>query len=1416
MKSNKLKSLAAMATVTSLVSMTSTGYQSSNVSNNTNNNGKNTTLLASTSMPEKISPDDLQVDITNVSLTKTLANNPSNTDKYIPENNVPETGDIATAGTIVTYNISVTLRSKSGKLYNVPDFYLTANPIAKYMTGDKAETAQEQEAAKEILNAINVKLGQVKDLNSTSTFTITASFNIGESDWDMDLIPNIKMHINANGKQETIPVNAPDIKLTRAYTNYIQPDLSLDSDANNPHVHYLNVGFGNSTYVGNKGVYNVNNSKVKSVTFKIVNPDPNELKITPLDVPGLVENADGTYTIPGSLANSMNKLFKITSTTNNRFIKDITVEAVGETFTSPSGVDASAATTNYYEPESITVSQNQLTNSADAINMQQSSVTGTTQQMSGGINNNKVTYSSTIDAGLHGKYKVYTGSLVTNGEVVLYNMQNSNVNNDQTYYSLNQSAVNILKNGTAQEKEKILYDMAHGQMNGIGEMYTASQMTAMINANKALPNINFVMSEADYNGSKLDISSSYITAPTAGINNRVISRTYTIGVLQGNYTPDELKTMDSQIESGKASQDGIITTDGKFDGFMMSPPNSYTDEKVQADGINQITDTRYEGYSHGLSSGVVTAYDYTNVMVDNLGNLFGNSVNQVNASWLNKPHNFTAAVNGYGSGAEADFTNHSQMVINMGAPFKIIGPVQLGGIDLSSSDYKIEGDKLVVNMVKGYGVYLSNTPTVTYSAQYTEPNNIIKPLDISAQMVGPDGHQGLQYNYNNIPNHSVVAGGLPTQTEYHAKIVIARVAKNDCQHSSTPVNSNNESTLTDMVQNENGSTKQYMIVGQLPTDGANNLPGEEGAVSQGGLNTKLESLDTDGAPTWVLPKSALNAANQALLDSPDANDLKGKMEYVGNPENGWIKYVPGKTDLSDVVGYVTTPKVQGGQDFKMQYKVKLGGVDSGTYQIINSAFKYYDMTNNIGSTSNIVSLTPPGEDLNYTWVSGVTTPTGELTKAELDNTVDGHSLQELFGHGPDNDGSWDLTPKALQSKVDLATNAEEMKKLGYKLDEIEVNGKAVTPDWFKTVGILQNSGITHIKFVISKLPEQPVQKYTDTVKVVDENNQLVIPEVSVTGLPGTDTGLKAPKIPEGYHIVKVTDNNKIVEPGVPSKFTNDDQNIVYHIAKNPNTTVSEVYPNGKPVVASKTTTNLAGDKVDTAIPDLPNGYVYHIAKNPNTTVSEVYPNGKPVVASKTTTNLAGDKVDTAIPDLPNGYQITKITVNGKVVSENEVPTVQSTDNQTIVYTIGKVPTDTVKVMYNNTELVPPVSKTGKTGIVNITNGNGDKVTGVPSTFGNSDNTTIYHVEKDITDKVYVDVKTESGTVLTPSHEVASGAPGAKIDVQMPQIPNGYHIVKVTVDNKVITPNAEGKYELPKTLSDNQNQEVDNHIEVIVS
>ncbi|WP_159426722.1 MucBP domain-containing protein, partial [Clostridium mediterraneense] len=1289
MKSNKLKSIVAMATMTSIVSMASTGYTSSN---KVNNKIKETTMLTNTSGTTKISPSDLQVNVTNVNISKTALGASSNTDKYIPENNVPATGNIATTGTVITYKISVSLRSKSGKLYNISKCYLSANPTAKYVTNGKPETPQEKQAITNMLDSLNVNLQNLTNLDSTSTFTITASFKIGEADWDVNMIPNIDLHIDVNGSTKTIPINVPDIKLTKHYLNYVAPNVKVTPDESKPHIQYVSLNFNNNTLNNNSGVYNVNNSKPSSITFKIYTQGQN-FTITPLDVPGLVSNPNGTYTISGKLMDGVQKLFKITTNTDNRFVQPIYVTPVNETFNSPSGVDATAATTNQYEVGKANVIQNELITKGNPINMQQFSTTESSD-LSNMSSFDNVFFGTTIDAGLKGTYDVLTGSLITNGQVLFSDFGkiiSAYTQNAQCYYNLNQNTVDILKSGTAEQKEQILWKIATGEMNGIGTMYTANEISEMMSNGQPLPSVNFVVAAGVYDSkSNLKITGNYITAPTGGVNNRVISRTYTLGILVGKYSNTELSTMQSQIEQGKAKQDGVLIRDGKFAGFMMSPPNNYTDEVINSNYISQITDTRYTGYSHGISSGAVMAHDYTGVSVDNpFGGSSQNTIEKVGVSWLDKPHMFNAQVTGFGSGPQLTFTNKSQMVINMGAPFKLIGGVQLMWDNLSPSDYKIDGDKLIVNIPEGWEVNLSDSPNVTFNAQYINPDKI-NNLDISAKMVGPDGHQGLEYNYNDIANHSVVAGGLPPQTIYHTKIDIIRAAKTDCMHSSTPLNSNNETTLTDMIHNEDSITKQYMIVGEIPVNGSDNLPGQDGAVSQGGLNTTLETLDTNGVPTWVLPKSALNSTNRELLESPDANKLNGEMSYIENPKSGWIKYVPGQTNLSDIVGYVATPTVQGGQDFTMQYKVKLGGIQKGKYQLINSAFKYYDMTDDIGSTSNVVTITPPCENLNYTWISGVVTPTGVLTKQELTKNVDGHSLQELFGHGPDNDGSWDLTPKALQSKVDLATNAEEMKELGYKLDEIEVNGKVVTPDWFKTVGILQNSGITHIKFVISKLPEQPVQKYTDTVKVVDENNQPVIPEVSVTGVSGTDTGLKAPKIPEGYHIVNVTDNNKTIEPGVPSKFTNDDQNIVYHIAK-----------------------------------------------NPITTVEEFYPNGKPVVANKTTTNLEGAKVDTAIPDLPNGYQITKITVNGKEVSQNEVPTVQSKDNQTIVYTIDKMPTDTVKVIDNKgNEVVPSVSKTGKIGsntglnipdipkgyhIVNITNGNGEKVTGVPSTFGNSDN-----------------------------------------------------------------------------------------------
>ncbi len=1625
MKSNKLKSLVAMATMAGVISMTSTTHQSNKV------NKKLLTVKkvdSKDSTSNNINLNDLNIEISNINITKESAVGFTNNSSYVPENNIPKTTNIATSNTEVVYKIAVSLSSKTGKFYKIPKLYLTANPFAQYM-GKNANDPKEKEAAAKLLKSINVQLSELKDLNTTSTFVITAIVGVGNADWDVKVNPNFQIHAMVGNKEKVVPIKAPDILLTNHYTDNVYAGLKITHSENNKHESYLDIDLNNGNSApNNPGIYNPANYKPQSITFKIDNPDSKDIDIIPLKVPGFTVNPDGTYTVDSRLIGQVNRLFKVVTKTNGVLNKEITVVPLSEKYNT--NIDLNKTTTFNYDSASATLTQNAI---GDSFTMSQ----GT--QASGWYNVYD-TFSSKLSAGVPGKYKIYSGSLLSDENMVVIDGKNLIAIKDQTYVSLNKNAENILLTGTPSEKAAIFQRIVNGDMSGIGQAFSYDKILQMYKSGEELPQINFTYKSEEYNGNPLNMVGYYHEIPIHGAWTPMINRVFTLGVLQGNYSKEEKESMEEAIEKGALSSDTIIKNNGEFSGFLLSPPDNITNQDIYdqkpvegpvGNGTYYTTESRYGSISHDISSAITYAYEKVTTTIDSPKGA-GNIVQNHPVSWLDNSHKFYFYIYGYGSGITEQYTKNTVLNVNMDAPFVLTSPVTINGVTVPKEDYKIEGNRILIRFPQRFN--MSPQPRVEFEAHYITFGP--QTITVSAHLEGKMGHQGIVYNYNNNPNSSELEGGATSQIVLFNSQVLTGETSNECMHYSNGVDSNGNVTLTDVVHNGKYETKKYFVVGQIPTAGSNNLPGNEGAPSVGGLGSELLSLDTSGAPTWVLPKSALNSINQDILDNTNALDLKGKLKYIESPGSGWVRYIPGQTNLSGMVAYFVTPTIEPGKDFYVNYNVHLTGINRNTYQIVNSAFKYYTPSGNLGSTSNIVNLTPPGENLSYDWISKVVDLNGHaIPSGALSNTINYNgekiSLSNLIGHGPDNDGKSDLTPQELQEKINLATNKEVMKELGYKLDGIYVNGQKVSKEWFNTVGILNNSTLTHVKFVISKVS-------TDTVKVMehstDSNGKELITQVgkttTTTGAEGTNTGLKTPEIPEGYHIVNITDNGKVITTGVPSKFTGNNQNIVYNIAKNitdkvyvdvktttgniltpshvvstgapgsdtnvnmpeipkdyhivkvtvnnkvitpnangsynlpktfsdnknvekddkievivaknPTTTVEEHYENGTNVVPSKTTTNLQGAKVNTGLPELPQGYkvikvtvngkevlqsevpttqskdnqtivytigkvltdtvkvmehstdskgkevttqvgktttvtgvegtntglntpkipegyhivnitdngkvittgvpskftgndqniVYNIAKNPTTTVEEHYENGTNVVPNKTTTNLQGAKVSTGLPELPKGYQVTKVTVNGKEVPQNEVPTTQSADNQTIVYIIGKQPTDTVKVVYEDGKPAEPsVSVTGNTGsktglktpeipkgyhIVSITNGNGDKVTGVPDTFGNSDNTTIYKIAKNVTDKVYVDVKTITGNILTPSHVVSTGAPGSDTNVNMPEVPKDYHIVKVVVNNKVITPNANGSYNLPKTFSDNKNVEKDDKIEVIVA
>lgn len=286
-------------------------------------------------------------------------------------------------------------------------------------------------------------------------------------------------------------------------------------------------------------------------------------------------------------------------------------------------------------------------------------------------------------------------------------------------------------------------------MSGIGVKYTSSEIQTLMNEGKSIPALNFTYIEKGYNGGSFDDSSSYVTVPLKGGKTPVISRTITFGDLTGSYSQNEQKKIASELKNGQLPSDGIVESNGKLQGFILSPPNSYTDSVVQSRGIGQITDERYGNYSHGLSAATNSGQAEISVTTINIGGATASTNNTVSYSWFLKPHQFSVNIQGYGTRPSL-MLNNTTITVNMGHSFKIIPgtPIYFGTAVLGPNDYKIEGDKLIFHITKAKAQSLSSAPDILYIAQYTNPSDIDN-LTLGASFSGPTDSDGMVYQYNN-------------------------------------------------------------------------------------------------------------------------------------------------------------------------------------------------------------------------------------------------------------------------------------------------------------------------------------------------------------------------------------------------------------------------------------------------------------------------------------------------------------------------------------------------------------------------------------------------------------------------------------------------------------------------------------------
>ncbi|MGL5633531.1 MAG: hypothetical protein ACRDDL_00400, partial [Sarcina sp.] len=1358
-----------------------------NNNNDLNNNDNNTSKIESKNNDNEqkaptnfvvsnstIKYGDLEINVGTPTFQKVVGSSTSSSE-YQPSNSVPATGDIVTAGTKIAFSIPVSLMSSDGKKFNVSDFSLSASPTLSY---SGVETPEAKEQAAEILKEIKLQLSNASDLTSTSSFMLTGSISFNAADWGMNYNPNITINFDGH----SIPVQLPVYKLTNKYKDLVSSSVQLNNG---------NVSIGFNNYLGannNLGIYNPNNHKLKSLSFKISSNSSNVV-ITPHLIPGITYNSStGEYTITGNLLNNMSDLKNIFSVSvkneKESVISSINVQPTSVSYEGLSNSTLNSTTNVAYTSGST--SYNYIPKEAGTAPMTPMSQSSLYNQTWYHPTN---TYTSVIGKGLGTDYKIYSGSLVVSGQVVVKTTGGLQVDPNQVFVHLDSADMQIMENGTAEQKAELFKEIVSGNPTSGIQKFTASQIQ---NTTTPIPAINFVYNDGQYTaGNSLTVSGWY--TPISANGTVLLSKVMTLGI------PVDSNQADADRISGtNATTDYVSTNNGKVNYFYLGDNNKVTvsyawsgGNGAFSNGVGKTTSIRCGEISHNASSMNIAYYYNISTSIDN--NTSQSRI--VSSKWLGIDHTVQVNLNTSNPNADSVFTKNTTFTINMGAPFELTGSIKLGNVTIGPNDYKIEGNKIIITCPE----VMSATQSIQIPCKYTDPNTTSIAISAGLGSTNPQNPSGIAYNINNnlVPKEEINSNGIPSSG---INIGVLDIASNGATHSTTGVTSTNNALLSDEVFNDSMQTQQYVVVGQLPVGSHNSLPGNSGEPSQGGLGAKLTNIASlSQGNLWVLPADKLSVgSNNEIVTSSNPLALKGSMSWITNPASGWVKYHSGM-NLSNIIGYAANPTIPGYSVWRMQYNVKLTGVTSNpnnnNLQYATSQFKYYDENNVVGSDSNIVVLTPAGISVNDKWSSSVLEInnagiTSSLSNYQLNRkiTYQGktYTLKSLISNGNNNDGLYDLTPDTptdhLQQNVNMVNNAELMKLFGYEYVKTIVKNnnqeQNVNASWFENTGILGNSGLTIVQFYLKPL---------DGSLNVQVNNAST-GEVQVA-------------------------NHQVQSAPVGSNFTN------YNYIPPVGYSITGITLNGEPVTASQ----LASDEIIGSTQNI----VYTISKEKAALTVGVYNRTtekweqEPKIVE---TGVYGDTYKNYNYSAPSGYKIVDIrnqSSNGdatNISTETDLGNLKlGAGTSNIIYIIQKEYQDTVKVNVNGKASTLVASQTGTVGVtgeksgittpvipkgykilgitVNGTAVNPSDVAGgnlanykVPATIGNTDTNIVYNIGKEYQDTVKVLIDGKAQTIV-PNQTGIVGVTGEKSGITTPVIPKDYEISGITVNGTAVNPSS---------------------------
>ncbi|MGL4990783.1 MAG: hypothetical protein ACRC57_06410 [Sarcina sp.] len=1211
--------------------------------------------------------------------------------EYIPSNESNSKINVLSSNSNLVISIPYAFNNTSGNIEAIEKIWVSAQPTIRYVNNNSNPQNLANDSNMESTNLnIEQTLGFQNNINTTSSGVLLSTFDFSSLDWKQVVDLNAKVNFQIKSKIYTFDLKLPEYKTTNKYN--IQSNVMLDLE-NNDGKEYLSLGF---SFLDNensgKSFYNPLNHAIESITFNVNTTD--NIELIPIKSAYMKKNNDGTYTISGPLITmengktGNNNLFEILKK-DGTYTDQINIEVVDEVFNGLENI-------NYIANQSNIAGSINISNSAYSkkYNIGQSAIDKAYGPS--GLNGIISTYTTNLSSEMPGNYTVYSGSLIYNGQVLFVSGPDNYINridenSKNQYTQLNENDQNTMKHGSAIEKANLMQKIVAGD---ISKIYTNYEIVELSKQNKPLPFVNFVFNKGFYEGNSLNMSGTYtkIAGNQSGVNN-MSSNTFTL-ILGDSSQSSNIELIKDGLAKGYDTT--IQNKNGEYIGMFLGSSNSKSPVH------------RFSQADIGLADNMPYFYESTSVNID--GNMIAwQPVYTRDTNWANSEHTFNFSYTSLPVSRSEFIKKGSVLTINMGAPFVLNSDIEVNGNIIPRNSYTVEGNNILItfdkDIIHNYNSNFYDIFTMSFSATYSifEDTTVVVGMQL-----GQTGCDGMEYNFNNnIESYSQHGPVWCQKKELYVKVL--NTSESYCLQT---IDENKD--ITNIVYNPNSMKNTFFVIGSIPSN-EYNISDTLGFPNYGGLKFYIENFNTNNYETFVLLDKNMNDVNKAIISSIAARNDINIINQIENPKNGWMKYESGMS-TDNIIAYAVKVNILPKQLIRFSYNLGIENVQSGQYQVGNTAFKYYNINTQIGANSNISTISPNENITNGTYLM--------TAQNNMGQKVD---IPALIGYGKCKVGN-EKTPEVLLEKIKWV-NGENIQGLkpfedyGYSLSSIKVNDNIRNIEWFENNGIANNEGITHIVFKL-------LRNINFNISVTGENNEYNSLNVNGTLKTGDDYPIK--KIQALIELLENLPNSKKIIKLVwnGTDYMNDINSFISKLKNLENEKINDVS---------------SSENIDIVI------------KNINSISSElITTNGKILANQKIiASGYAGEKIFLKKEVIPTGYVLESVSINGKTISnivnnniEYNLPKNIGNENELIKYAVKENPV-TINIIFKdgNLQIGNKIIKEGFLDqVVDLENIyipkgykvlyvtlDGKKISKLPNSFSKINEEIIYHITRDIVD-----------------------------------------------------------------------------------